>query len=339
MAVPDPERLFPAEPLPSVGGTESQHNMGAFILRRLLATVPVMLTVAVVVFLLLHLSPGDPAAIIAGDNATDADIERVRGTLGLDKPLIVQFLLWLGALLHGDLGASVFNKIPVWDLVSQRLEPTISLAGVTMLFAVAVAIPLGTIAAWKAGTWIDYLIMGIAVLAFSAPVFLIGYALVWRFARMWRLLPVQGYSPLSQGFTAWWQHLALPALALGMVFAALLARMTRSTMLDVLHEDYIRTARAKGLAPRAILLRHALRNASVPIVTTIGLGIALLIGGVVVTESVFAIPGIGRLTIEAVTQRDYPVIQGVILIASLAYVLINLAIDVAYAFLDPRIRY
>jgi peptide/nickel transport system permease protein len=181
--------------------------------------------------------------------------------------------------------------------------------------------------------------MGIAVLAFSAPVFLIGYGLVYQFARVWRMLPVQGYSPIAEGFNAWWQHLVLPAIALGLVFSALLARMTRSTMLDVLNEDYIRTARAKGLAPRAVLLTHALRNAAVPIVTTIGLGIALLIGGVVVTESVFAIPGIGRLTIEAVTQRDYPVIQGVILIASLAYVLINLLIDVAYAFLDPRIRY
>jgi len=313
--------------------------MGAFIIRRLIATIPVMLVVAVVVFLLLHLSPGDPAAIIAGDNANDADIERVRATLGLDKPLVEQFLLWLGALLRGDLGTSVFNKLPVWDLVTQRLEPTISLAVVTMTFAVAIAIPLGVIAAWKAGTWIDYVIMGIAVLAFSAPVFLIGYGLVYQFARVWRILPVQGYTPLADGFTAWWQHLVLPAIALGLVFAALLARMTRSTMLDVLNEDYIRTARAKGLGPTAVLLRHALRNAAVPIVTTIGLGIALLIGGVVVTESVFAIPGIGRLTIEAVTQRDYPVIQGVILLASLAYVLINLLIDVAYAFLDPRIRY
>ena len=214
-----------------------------------------------------------------------------------------------------------------------------SLAVITMVFAVTVAIPLGVIAAQKAGTWIDHAIMGVAVLAFSAPVFLVGHGLVYRFARVWRILPVQGHTPLSEDFTSWWRHLVLPAIALGLVFAALLARMTRGTILDVLHEDYIRTARAKGLAPRTVLLRHALRNAAVPIVTTVGLGIAPLIGGVVVTESVFAIPGIGRLTIEAVTQRDYPVIQGVILIASMAYVLVNLAIDVAYAFLDPRIRY
>jgi len=313
--------------------------MPGFIARRVLATIPVMLVVAVVVFLLLHLSPGDPAAIIAGDNATDADIERVRASLGLDRPLVEQFALWLGGLLHGDFGVSVFSKVPVLSLIAQRLEPTAALALTTMVFAVLVALPLGIIAAWKAGTWIDHAVMGVAVFAFSAPVFLIGYALVYQFARQWRMLPVQGYTPLAQGFTSFWQHLVLPALSLGLIFAALLARMTRSTMLDVLNEDYIRTARAKGLAPRAVLLRHALKNASVPIVTTIGLGIALLIGGVVVTESVFAIPGIGRLTIEAVTQRDYPVIQGVILVASFVYVLINLAIDLAYAFLDPRIRY
>ena len=313
--------------------------MAGFLLRRIAMTIPVMLVVAIVVFLLLHLSPGDPAAIIAGDNATTADVEMIRVSLGLDKPLLTQFALWIGALLQGDFGVSVFNKVSVWTLIVQRMEPTLALAGVTMSFAVSIAIPVGVLAAWKAGTWIDHRAMGIAVLAFSAPVFLIGYGLVYEFARVWRLLPVQGYTPFSQDFTGFWQHLVLPAITLGLVFAALLARMTRSTMLDVLNEDYIRTARAKGLAPRAVLIRHALKNAAVPIVTTIGLGVALLIGGVVVTESVFAIPGIGRLTIEAVTQRDYPVIQGVILIASFVYVLINLAIDVAYAFLDPRIRY
>jgi peptide/nickel transport system permease protein len=313
--------------------------MLGFIVRRVLMTIPVMLVVAVVVFLLLHLSPGDPAAIIAGDNATSDDIERVRQTLGLDRPLITQFTLWLGALLQGDFGVSVFNKVPVWTLITQRLEPTLALALTTMSFAVLVAVPVGIIAAWKAGSWVDHAIMGVAVLAFSAPVFLIGYGLVFQFARVWRFLPVQGYTPLAQDFGGFLRHLVLPSLSLGLIFAALLARMTRSTMLDVLNEDYIRTARAKGLAPHAVLIRHALKNAAVPIVTTIGLGIALLIGGVVVTESVFAIPGIGRLTIEAVTQRDYPVIQGVILIASFVYVLINLAIDLTYAFLDPRIRY
>ena len=313
--------------------------MIGFIIRRVLMTIPVMLTVAVVVFLLLHLSPGDPAAIIAGDHATSEDIERIRQSLGFDRPLVAQFGSWIVQLLHGDLGVSVFNKVPVWTLIGQRVEPTLALAGTTMAFAILIALPIGILAAWKAGTWIDHVVMGIAVLAFSAPVFLIGYGLVFQFARAWRLLPVQGFVPFAQDPSAFFRHLALPAIALGMVFAALLARMTRSTMLDVLNEDYIRTARAKGLAPAAVLLRHALKNASVPIVTTIGLGIALLIGGVVVTESVFAIPGIGRLTIEAVTQRDYPIIQGVILCASFVYVLINLGIDLAYALLDPRIRY
>jgi peptide/nickel transport system permease protein len=313
--------------------------MAGFILRRALMTVPVMLTVAVVVFLLLHLSPGDPAAIVAGDNATPDDIERIRVSLGLDKPLFVQFVLWLGALMGGDLGVSVFNKIPVATLIAQRMEPTICLALVTMIFAVSVAVPVGVLAAWRAGTWVDHLVMGVAVLAFSSPVFLIGYGLVYQFARTWHILPVQGYTPLAEGFSEFWRHLVMPAVALGLIYSALLARMTRSTMLDVLNEDYIRTARAKGLPPRVVLVRHALRNAAVPIVTTIGLGIALLIGGVVVTESVFAIPGLGRLTIEAVTQRDYPVIQGVILVTSAVYVLINLAIDVAYTLLDPRIRY
>lgn len=309
------------------------------VARRLAATIPVLLVVAVVVFLILHLSPGDPAAIIAGDNASSEDIEQVRAGLALDRPLPEQFGLWLWQLVQGDLGVSIFNKTPVTTLIAQRLEPTLALTVLTMVVAVLVAVPLGVLSAWRVGTWVDHAIMGLAVAAFSSPVFLIGYALVYQFARQWRLLPVQGFSSLSDGLGPFLSHLALPALSLGLVYTALLARMTRSTMLEVLGEDYIRTARAKGLGVMAVLLRHGLRNAAVPIVTTIGLGIALLIGGVVVTESVFAIPGVGRLTIEALTQRDYPVIQGVILVASLAYVLVNLAIDLTYLLLDPRIRY
>ena len=313
--------------------------MLGFILRRVLATIPVMLVVALVVFLLLHLSPGDPAAIIAGDNGTQEDIERIRATLGLDRPLVIQVVSWIWDLLQGDLGMSVYNKVKVTTLIAQRMQPTLALAVFTMIFAVSLAVPIGILAAWKVGTWVDHVIMGFAVVAFSCPVFLIGYGLVFEFARKWKLLPVQGFKPIEQGIGPFLSHLVLPALALGLVYMALLSRMTRSTMLEVLGEDYIRTARAKGVSEKAVLLRHALRNASVPIVTTIGLGIALLIGGVVVTESVFAIPGIGRLTIEAVTQRDYPVIQGVILVASMVYVLVNLAIDLAYGLLDPRIRY
>jgi peptide/nickel transport system permease protein len=313
--------------------------MGAYVVRRLFSTVPVMLTVAVVVFLLLHLSPGDPAAIIAGENARPDEIERIRATLGLDRPLLVQFGEWIWRLLHGDLGNSIFNQRPVLGLIGQRVEPTLALAVLTMALAVGVAVPLGIVAAWKAGTWVDKAIMALAVVAFSFPVFMIGYGLVWGFALKWRLLPVQGFRSMAEGAWPFLSHLILPAVTLGLVFIALLARMTRSTMLEVLSEDYIRTARAKGLGTGPVLLRHALKNAAVPIVTTIGIGIALLIGGVVITESVFAIPGIGRLTIEAVTQRDYPVIQGIVLVASFAYVVVNLLIDLSYTFLDPRIRY
>ncbi len=224
-------------------------------------------------------------------------------------------------------------------MIAQRLEPTLALTLLTTVIAVLVAVPLGILAAWKFGTVTDHAIMAVVVAAFSCPVFLIGYALVQQFSRTWRVLPVQGFTPLAEGVGPFLQHLVLPAVSLGLVYTALLARMTRSTMLEVLGEDYIRTARAKGLGVRQVLLRHGLRNAAIPIVTTIGLGIALLLGGVVVAESVFAIPGIGRLTVEAMQQRDYPVIQGVILVSSLAYVLVNLLIDLTYLLLDPRIRY
>jgi len=308
------------------------------ILRKLGSTIVVMGVVAVVVFMLIHLSPGDPAAVIAGDRATSADIAHIRTSLGLDEPLVVQFGLWIGRLLRGDLGVSLFSHVPVATLVGSRVEPTLSIALVTTVFSIATAIPLGVLAAWQVGRWVDRVIMAGAIAAFSFPIFLVGYALVWGFALKWRLLPVQGFTPLANGIVADLRHLILPSLSLGLVYMALLTRMTRSTMIEVLGEDYIRTARAKGLRPAAVLLRHGLKNAAVPIVTTVGNGIALLIGGVVVTESVFAVPGIGRLTIDAVTQRDYPVIQGVILLSSLAYVLLNLMIDFSYRLFDPRIR-
>ncbi|MGE0725692.1 MAG: ABC transporter permease [Alphaproteobacteria bacterium] len=313
--------------------------MWAYVVRRILAVIPVMGVVAVVVFLMLHLSPGDPAAIIAGDTATTQDIDQIRTKLGLDRPLAVQFASWIGQLASGDFGESIFLNRPVTQLIAERVEPTLALAITTTLFAICFAVPMGVIAAWKAGTWIDQAIMALAVLAFSVPVFLIGYGLVYGFALQWDLLPVQGFVSVTEDVVRFLRHLVLPTMALGMVYMALLARMTRSTMLEILNEDYIRTARAKGLANGRVLIVHALKNAAVPIVTTIGIGIALLIGGVVVTESVFAIPGIGRLTVEAVLQRDYPVIQGVILAVAGVYVLINLAIDLTYTFLDPRIRY
>ncbi len=313
--------------------------MYAYIIRRLLATLPVMAVVGIAVFLLLHLTPGDPAVVIAGDYARPEDIEKIRESLGLNKPLYVQFFSWAGAVLSGDLGTSIFSNLPVSRLIEQRLEPTLALATATIIFAILVAVPMGVIAAWKAGTLTDRTIMVFAVLGFSVPVFVIGYAMMWLFSITLGWFPVQGYKPIGDGFLPFLRSITLPTVALGIIYVALIARITRASMLEVLTEDYMRTARAKGLDNNALLIRHALRNASVPIVTIIGIGIALLIGGVVVTESVFNIPGLGRLTIDAVLRRDYPIIQGVILIFSGAYVLVNLAIDLSYTVLDPRIRY
>ncbi|HLT26049.1 MAG TPA: ABC transporter permease [Zeimonas sp.] len=310
-----------------------------YVLKRILAAIPVLFIVAVIVFLLLHLSPGDPAAIIAGDTASSDDIERIRRQLGLDRPLPEQFVGWLWRLLQGDLGVSVFTGLPVTTMIAQRIEPTLWITFLTIGVAVVLALPMGIVAAWKAGTWIDHAIMALAVLAFSMPVFLIGYLLMFGFAIQWPLLPVQGFRSLSEGFVPFIRHLILPVLSGGLIYTALIARMTRATMLEVLGEDYIRTARAKGVGSLRLLLRHALKNAAVPIVTTIGLGIALLLGGVIVTESVFAIPGIGRLTVDSVLRRDYPVIQGIVLVTSAVYVFVNLVIDLLYTVFDPRIRY
>ena len=313
--------------------------MIVYLLRRLLATIPVMLVVALFVFALLHLSPGDPAAVIAGDYASPEDIERIRHKLGLDAPLHQQLAIWLWQVVRGDLGTSIFSNLPVSKLIGQRLEPTLTLTACTMVFAVLLAVPMGVVAAWKAGTWVDRAVMIFAVLGFSLPVFWLGFLFIFGFSLKLQILPVQGYVSLSEGLWPCLRHLVLPSLTLGMVYMALIARMTRASMLEVLREDYIRTAHAKGLKPQTVLLWHALKNASLPIVTVIGVGVALLIGGVVVTESVFAIPGLGRLTVDAILHRDYPVIQGIILIFSAIYVLINLLVDLVYTVLDPRIRY
>jgi peptide/nickel transport system permease protein len=313
--------------------------MFRYIVRRILATIPVMVVVAVFVFALLHLSPGDPAAIIAGDTATDADIAGIRAKLGLDQPIWVQFGTWVWGLMHGDLGISIFTNLPVIKLIQQRVEPTAALTLSTLLVSVAVAIPMGVLAAWRAGSWIDRVVMIFAVLGFSVPVFVLAYLLIYVFAIWLDLLPVQGYVSITQGFWPFLSHIILPSLALGMIYAALIARITRASMLDVLAQDYIRTAQAKGLANQQVLIGHALKNAAVPIVTIIGIGVALLISGVVVTETVFAIPGLGRLTVDAILRRDYPIIQGIILIFSAAYVVVNLLVDLSYTLLDPRIRY
>jgi peptide/nickel transport system permease protein len=311
--------------------------MGYF-LRRLVATLPVMAVVAVLVFLLIHLSPGDPAALIAGDLATADDIAKLRVALGLDQPLWRQFAIWVGHLLTGNLGTSIFTQVPVSELLAQRLEPTLSIAALTMVLTVLVAVPLGTLAAYRAGSWIDRFVMLFAVLAFSLPVFLVGYLLIWGFSIQLQWFPVQGYVHFAESPARWLQSLVLPCVNLALVYIALITRMTRATVLEVLHEDYIRTAWAKGLGVLPVL-GHALRNAAIPIATTVGVGIALLIGGVVVTETVYAIPGVGRLVIDSVQRHDYPVIQSVLLLSAGVYVLINLLIDLSYRLFDPRIRY
>ncbi len=313
--------------------------MYGYLFRRLLGTIPVMLVVAVFIFLMLRLTPSDPAAIIAGDNATTEQVAQIRSQLGLDRPLIEQFFIWSANVLSGDFGESFFFKKTVAALIGERIEPTLSLAFFTILIAVLVAVPLGVLAAHRQGSWVDRIVMGFSVLGFSVPVFVIGYLLIYLFAIYLNWLPVQGYQRIGEGFAGWVERLILPSMTLSVIYVALIARMTRTSVLEVLSEDYIRTARAKGQIERKVLFRHALRNAAVPIVTVIGLGIALLIGGVVVTESVFTIPGLGRLTVDAVLARDYPTIQAVILLFSFVYVMINLAVDMLYTILDPRIRY
>ncbi len=314
--------------------------MFAYIVRRIVATIPVVAIVALFIFSLLYFAPGDPAAIIAGDQASPADVERIRASLGLDRPFVVRFAEWSWQVLHGDLGVSIFTNLPVTKMIGQRIEPTVSLMLLTLLLAISTAVPLGVLAAWKQGTWIDRLVMMIAVSGFSVPVFVVGYILAYVFALSLDWFPVQGYTPFSLSDPLpWLRNLILPAMALGLAFVALIARITRATMLEVLSQDYIRTARAKGVGQRPILFLHALKNAAVPIVTIIGIGFAGLIGGAVVTESVFAIPGVGRLVVDAILRRDYPIIQGVVLILSFVYVLVNLGVDLLYTLFDPRIRY
>ncbi|KXF74767.1 peptide ABC transporter [Paramesorhizobium deserti] len=313
--------------------------MLGYIIRRILAVIPVMAIVAIFVFLLLRLTPGDPAAIIAGDAATPEQLERIRSSLGLSDPLHVQFLTWIKLLFQGDLGTSLISSTPVTQMIGQRIWPTINIAVLTIILSVLIAVPMGVVAAWRHRTWVDYVVMAFSVLGFSIPVFVIGYLFIQAFSIELRWFPVQGYSAPSMGFGKFLSRAILPCLTLATIYVALIARMTRASMLEVLGEDYIRTARAKGVKETIVLFRHALRNAAVPILTIIGTGFALLIGGVVVTESVFNIPGIGRLTVDAILARDYPVIQGMILLTSGIYVFINLLVDLSYTFFDPRIRY
>lgn len=313
--------------------------MLAFVSRRLLATIPVLVMVAVVVFAILRLSPGDPAIIMAGDGATPERIEQIRQTMGLDQPMARQFFIWGGKLLQGDLGTSLMSGVPVTQLIGQRLEPSLSLALLTLVFTLIVAIPLGVLAAWRQGRLLDRAVMGFSVLGFSVPVFVTGYLLIWAFAIKLGWFSVQGLHAAGQWL------LAVPASADPAVAGAV-HRVHRPDRAHHAHQRHRGDGRGlhphralKGLTETGVLLGHALRNAAVPIATVVGLGIALLISGVVVTESVFNIPGLGRLVVEAVLARDYPVIQGLTLFFAFVYVFINLVVDCAYTVFDPRIRY
>lgn len=318
--------------------------MFAYIVRRLLVTIPVLAVVGLFTFLLLRVTPGDPAALIAGNEATQEEYVEIRERLGLDEPIYVQLGKWAGRILQGDFGQSIRSGKPVFELIRGRVGPSVSLTVATEIVAVLVAIPLGVLAAWKANSVVDRAVMVFAAVGFSVPIFWLGFILIWLFG-LWAfgmddpILPVAGYVKITDDFWDYVRHLILPSLSLGLVVIALIARMTRASVLEVLKEDYVRTARAKGMAEKTVLIRHALRNASLPILTVIGLGLAGLLSGAVVTESVFAIPGLGRLAVEAIATRDYPIIQAMIILIGSFYVFINLAVDILYAFLDPRIRY
>ncbi|MER8583130.1 ABC transporter permease [Mesorhizobium sp. M1423] len=313
--------------------------MTTYILRRMVSAIAVMAMVGMFVFLLLRLAPGDPAAIIAGKSATAEMIAGIREQLGLNDPMPVQFIRWVRDMFSGDFGTSIFAGRPVLDLISQRLEPTLSLSILTMILSVTVGVSFGILAAWRTGGLVDRLLAAFSALGYSVPVFVIGYFLIYFFAIRMHWLPVQGYVPINQGLGAWFVRLILPTVALGLGFIAFIARVTRASMLEVLAEDYMRTAAAKGASSYAMLFHHALKNAGVPILTVIGISFAYLIGGVVLTETVFNIPGIGRLVVDAINNRDYPIIQSVLILTSGLYVFINLTVDLAYTLIDPRIRY
>ena len=313
--------------------------MGYYILRRLLASIPVVILVGVMTFSILHIAPGDPAVLMAGEEATPADVEAMRVALGFDKPFIVQFGKWSGRLLQGDLGTSIFSQHTIVSLMKPRIEPTLSLAIIAISLSIIIGVPMGVLAAWNQGSFVDRGVMVFAVLGFSIPVFWLGFLFIWAFAVKIHLFPAVGFVSITDGVFPFFRSLTLPALANAIPFSALVARMTRSTMVEVMQEDYIRTARAKGLTEAVVNVRHGLRNAAIPIVTVVGLVFAGLVGGAVVTETVFAIPGLGRLLVDGVVRRDYPIVQAMLMVVAVSYVFVNLAVDITYAFLDPRIRY
>jgi peptide/nickel transport system permease protein len=320
--------------------------MGRYLIRRLLAAIPVMLIVATGVFLLLFLTPGDPAAVILGPDARTEQVQELRQRLGLEDPVHVQLLRWYAKLLQGDLGQSLFLSQPVSVAIWSRAEPTMILTTLALLVSLSIGVPLGIMAALRRGRWQDSVAMLFAIGGVSMPTFWLGLNLIFVFGVLLLWLPVAGYQPIVEPLLKGdlaaagngLRYMIMPAFTLGLAQAGLLARVTRSTMLETLGEDYVRTARAKGLAERIVVIAHALRNAMIPLLTIIGLIFAALMGGAVITEQVFNIPGVGRLLVQAVTRRDYPVVQGVTMVVAGMYVLINLTVDLLYGALDPRIR-
>ena len=313
--------------------------MKTYLLHRALAIIPVMLVVATVSFVLIRLAPGDPASVLAGPDATTEDLAQLRTALGMDQPLPVQLVKWYARLAQGDLGQSIFLRRPVVQAVVERLEPTLLLTLWGTLLAILIGVPAGIVSARYHNTAVDQSFMALALLGLSIPNFLLGLLMILVFGVWLGWLPVSGYVPLDEGVWRNLRSLLMPAVSLGLVQSALVARITRSSMLDVLREQYILSGRAKGLSERAVIYKHALKNAIIPTLTVIGITVALLIGGAVVIETVFNIPGVGRLIISAVLRRDYPVVQGVVLLIAVTYTVINLLVDLAYLVIDPRIRY
>lgn len=312
--------------------------MGNYVAKRLLMLLPVLAVVGTVAFLLIHLIPGDPTAVMLGTEATPQAVAQLRRDLGLDRPLVIQFAEWALRTLRGDLGQSIFQAKPVTELIFGALTPTLTLTSVALLVSILIGVPAGVIAALRRGGLVDLLVMLLVLAGLSLPSFWLGLNLIYLFSVTLRWLPTGGYAPLSDGL-AGLRYLVLPGLSLGLVQAALIARMTRSAMLEVLRMDYVRTAQAKGLPYRTVVFKHALRNAFIPVLTVIGTSVGVMLGGAVVIETVFSMPGVGRLVVNAVKRRDFPVVQGAMLLVATISVGVNLVVDLLYVLLDPRIRY
>lgn len=313
--------------------------MTQYILRRLILLLPVLLIVGVLVFTLVHLTPGDPAAVILGPDATAEDVQRLREELGLNEPFFIQFFSWFGNVLRGDLGDSLFLDMPVAEALLQRAEPTLLLTTYALTISIVIGIPVGVLSAIRQNSLLDRIAMIGSISGVAIPNFVLGILLILLFAVTLGWLPSGRYTNIGVDPIAHFQHMIMPAFSLGFSSSAILARLVRSSMLDVLGEDYVRTARAKGVAARNVITQHALRNALIPTVTVIGYSLATLLGGAVVTETVFTLPGMGRLVVQSVSRRDFPVIQGAVMLIAVGYMMANLLVDILYVYIDPRIRY